>query len=90
MKYQADENFIYLIDPPYSRKDEIKQNLSGVWFDTLKRGKGWRFPKTLHAYRELWKAFPNLKKDETFVNDGKAWQKKVFMVRIEKLGKCSR
>jgi SNF2 family DNA or RNA helicase len=72
MKYQADENFIYLIDPPYSRKDEIKQNLSGVWFDTLKRGKGWRFPKTLHAYRELWKAFPNLKKDETFVNDGKA------------------
>jgi SNF2 family DNA or RNA helicase len=71
VKYQADKNFIYLIDPPYTRKDEIKQNLSGVWFDTQKRGKGWRFPRTLHAYRELWKAMPQLKNLDEFINDGK-------------------
>jgi SNF2 family DNA or RNA helicase len=71
VKYQADKNFIYLIDPPYTRKDEIKQNLSGVWFDTQKRGKGWRFPRTLHAYRELWKAIPQLKNLDEFINDGK-------------------
>ena len=69
MEYVADKHFIYLKNTPYSRKDEIKQNLSGVWFDTAKRGKGYRFPRNLHAYRELYKFFPELREKEKFMKD---------------------
>ena len=71
MKYSCDTHFIYLTNTPFVRKDEIKENLSGVFFDTEKRGKGWRFPRTLHAYRELFKAFPELQSNFEFVQDGK-------------------
>jgi SNF2 family DNA or RNA helicase len=69
MKYQADKDFIYIINPPFHSKDEIKSRLSGVWSDSQKRGKGWRFPKNLHAYRELYKFFKELKTDKTFMKD---------------------
>lgn len=70
MQYKSDKNFIYLVNPPFKRKDEIKENLGGVWFDN-KGGKGWRFPKNLYVYRELWKAFPELQQDQHFVAAGK-------------------
>lgn len=70
MKYWSDTHFIYISGNTYHRKDEIKNNLSGVWFDN-KKGKGYRFPKNVFTYRELWKAFPELKSNTEFVEDGK-------------------
>lgn len=70
MKYVSSKNFIYLADTPYKLKDEIKTKLSGVYNNSMKL-KGWRFPKTLHAYRELYKFFPELKDNTEFVADGK-------------------
>jgi SNF2 family DNA or RNA helicase len=69
MQYKADANHIYVLNPPFGRKDEIKRRLSGVWSDTQKRGKGWRFPRNLHAYRELYKFFPELRDDPNFMKD---------------------
>lgn len=75
MKYQADKDFIYLINPPFQRKDEIKSRLSATWFDTIKRGKGWRVVRNLHSYRELYKFFPELKNDKKFMMDYEAASK---------------
>lgn len=69
MKYQSDQHFIYLINPPFHRKDEIKSRLSATWFDTNKRGKGWRVPKNLYSFRELYKFFPELRNDGGFMKD---------------------
>jgi SNF2 family DNA or RNA helicase len=57
--------------PPYQKKEMIKDVLSGVWFDTNKRGKGWRFPKNLYSMRELIRVFPELRNDTAFVHEGK-------------------
>lgn len=80
MEYKADKTHIYLINPPFHRKDEIKSRLSGVWTDTAKRGKGWRFPKNLHAYRELYKHFPELRSNLNFMEDYKF--SKVYVEKI--------
>jgi hypothetical protein len=72
MKYSCDTHFIYLTNPPFQRKDEIKENLSGVWFDTQKRGKGWRFPRNLFVYRELWRKFIELRNDHKFIDHYKS------------------
>jgi SNF2 family DNA or RNA helicase len=69
MRYSCDKHFIYLIDPPFHKKEEIKARFSPTWFDTNKRGKGWRVPKNLFVYRELYKFFPELKKDKDFMTD---------------------
>lgn len=72
MRYESDGNFIYLINPPFHRKDEIKSRLSASWFDTQKRGKGWRVPKNLFVYRELYKFFPELRNDPLFMKEYEA------------------
>lgn len=70
LRYSFDKNFIYIHGTPYIQKDEIKYTLNGVWSPaTKKRDKAWRFPKNLHSYRELWKFFPELRKDGKFMSD---------------------
>jgi SNF2 family DNA or RNA helicase len=70
MQYRSDENFVYLIDTPYSKKEDMKQYLSGVWVSN-KKFKGFRFPKNVHCMRELVRYFPELRENEEFVRDGK-------------------
>lgn len=70
MHYSCDKHFIYLKNPPFHRKDEIKERFSPTWFDTVKRGKGWRLPKNVFVYRELFKFFPELRNDDEFIKDG--------------------
>jgi SNF2 family DNA or RNA helicase len=69
MHYSCDKHFIYLVNPPFHRKDEIKTKFSPTWFETVKRGKGWRVTKNLFVYRELYKFFPELKNDRNFMAD---------------------
>jgi SNF2 family DNA or RNA helicase len=70
VKYWSDKHFIYISGNTYPRRDYIKETLSGVWFDN-KKGKGYRFPKNVFTYRELWKAFPELQSNTEFIEDGK-------------------
>lgn len=70
MKYVSDKHFIYLVNPPFALREVIKSQLNGVWFDNKDVGKGWRFPRNLHAYRELYKFFPELRTNSQFVADG--------------------
>jgi SNF2 family DNA or RNA helicase len=70
MQYRSDANFVYLIDTPYSKKEDMKQYLSGVWVSN-KKFKGYRFPKNVHCMRELVRYFPELRTNEEFVRDGK-------------------
>jgi SNF2 family DNA or RNA helicase len=70
MQYRSDNNFVYLIDTPFSKKEDMKQYLSGVWVSN-KKFKGFRFPKNVHCMRELVRYFPELKENEEFVRDGK-------------------
>jgi SNF2 family DNA or RNA helicase len=70
MQYRSDENFVYLTNTPFHKKEDMKQYLSGVYFSN-KKGKGYRFPKNVHCMRELVKYFPELKNNEEFIRDGK-------------------
>jgi hypothetical protein len=70
MQYRSDENFVYLIDTPFGKKEDMKQYLSGVWVSN-KKFKGFRFPKNVHCMRELVRYFPELKENEEFIKDGK-------------------
>jgi SNF2 family DNA or RNA helicase len=70
MQYRSDENFVYLIDTPFNKKEDMKQYLSGVWVSN-KKFKGFRFPKNVHCMRELVRYFPELKENEEFIRDGK-------------------
>jgi SNF2 family DNA or RNA helicase len=70
MQYRSDNNFVYLIDTPFSKKEDMKQYLSGVWVSN-KKFKGFRFPKNVHCMRELVRYFPELKENEEFIRDGK-------------------
>jgi hypothetical protein len=36
MQYRSDNNFVYLIDTPFSKKEDMKQYLSGVWVSNKK------------------------------------------------------
>jgi SNF2 family DNA or RNA helicase len=69
MQYRSDENFVYLIDTPYSKKEDMKQYLSGVWVSN-KKFKGFRFPKNVHCMRELVIYFPELRENDEFIKDG--------------------
>jgi SNF2 family DNA or RNA helicase len=69
MQYRSDENFVYLIDTPFGKKEDMKQYLSGVWVSN-KKFKGFRFPKNVHCMRELVRYFPELRTNEEFVRDG--------------------
>jgi SNF2 family DNA or RNA helicase len=70
MQYRSDENFVYLIDTPFGKKEDMKQYLSGVWVSN-KKFKGYRFPKNVHCMRELVRYFPELRTNEEFIRDGK-------------------
>jgi SNF2 family DNA or RNA helicase len=70
MQYRSDENFVYLIDTPFGKKEDMKQYLSGVWVSN-KKFKGFKFPKNVHCMRELVRYFPELRENEEFVRDGK-------------------
>lgn len=51
-------------------KDEIKNILNGVWQNATKnRDKGWKFPRNLFVYRELYKFFSELHINKQFMND---------------------
>jgi SNF2 family DNA or RNA helicase len=69
MQYRSDENFVYLIDTPFGKKEDMKQYLSGVWVSN-KKFKGFRFPKNVHCMRELVRYFPELRTNEEFIKDG--------------------
>ena len=69
MHYRSDENFVYLIDTPFGKKEDMKQYLSGVWVSN-KKFKGFRFPKNVHCMRELVRYFPELRENEEFIKDG--------------------
>jgi SNF2 family DNA or RNA helicase len=69
VQYLAEESAIFILNPPYHRKDEIKERLNGEWSDTVKRGKGWKFPRNLFVYRELYKFFSGLKNNQQFMKD---------------------
>jgi SNF2 family DNA or RNA helicase len=69
MQYRSDENFIYLIDTPFGKKEDMKQYLSGVWVSN-KKFKGYRFPKNVYCMRELVRYFPELRTNEEFIKDG--------------------
>jgi SNF2 family DNA or RNA helicase len=69
MQYRSDENFVYLIDTPFGKKEDMKQYLSGVWVSN-KKFKGFRFPKNVHCMRELVRYFPELRENEEFIRDG--------------------
>jgi SNF2 family DNA or RNA helicase len=70
MQYRSDANFVYLIDTPYSKKEDMKQYLSGMWVSN-KKFKGYRFPKNVYCMRELVRYFPELRENEEFIKDGK-------------------
>lgn len=69
MIYSQDAHFIYLEKTPYDLKDRIKEQLNGVWISNKNR-KGWRFPKNVFVYRELYKHFPELRANTQFIEDG--------------------
>jgi SNF2 family DNA or RNA helicase len=69
MQYRSDENFVYLIDTPFGKKEDMKQYLSGVWVSN-KKFKGYRFPKNVYCMRELVRYFPELRTNEEFIKDG--------------------
>jgi SNF2 family DNA or RNA helicase len=69
MQYRSDQNFVYLSNTPFHKKEDIKQFLGGVWVSN-KKFKGYRFPKNVHCMRELMKYFPELKTNEEFVREG--------------------
>jgi SNF2 family DNA or RNA helicase len=53
---------------PYKDRIFVSQGLNGVW--SKKEGM-YRFPKNLHAMRELLKSYPELLEDEIFIEAGK-------------------
>lgn len=67
MQYRSDDSFIYISGVPYHLKAELKDNLNGV-----ETKKGWRFPKNVYVYRELYKYFPDFKKNAEFMQDATA------------------
>jgi SNF2 family DNA or RNA helicase len=69
MQYRSDENFVYLIDTPFGKKEDMKQYLSGVWVSN-KKFKGYRFPKNVYCMRELVRYFPELRTNKEFIKDG--------------------
>jgi SNF2 family DNA or RNA helicase len=76
MQYRSDENFVYLIDTPFGKKEDMKQYLSGVWVSN-KKFKGFRFPKNVHCMRELVRYFPELRENEEFIKDGQTAAKEI-------------
>lgn len=63
MEFREDNHFIYLYG--YMSYQDQKQ-LSAV-----KNTNGWRFPKNIYAYRELYRTFPTLQTSQTFLESGK-------------------
>lgn len=83
MEYRSDKNFIYLNKTPFELKDHIKNTLNGVYL----KGKGYRFPKNLHVYRELYKFFPSIRNNVEFVEDGKtAGNAQKHWINIKEVG----
>jgi SNF2 family DNA or RNA helicase len=76
MQYRSDNNFVYLIDTPFGKKEDMKQYLSGVWVSN-KKFKGFRFPKNVHCMRELVRYFPELRENEEFIKDGQTAAKEI-------------
>lgn len=65
VKITADYVFV---KTPYHSKDFVKETLNGVW----SKAEGmYRFPKNIHAMRELMKSFPQLITHPEFVEAGK-------------------
>lgn len=63
MQYRSDKHFIYL-------NGFLPPNLVNV-LNAVKTKNGWRFPKNLHVYRELYKMIPALRSNAEFIMDGK-------------------
>lgn len=67
MEVKFDNNFVY-VKTPYSDRNFVSQGLNGVW---VKSKNGYRFPKNLHAMRELLRSYPQLRDNYSFVEAGK-------------------
>lgn len=63
MQYRSDQHFIYL-------NGFLPPDLVDI-LDAVKTKNGWRLPKNLHVYRELYKMIPELRSNAEFVSDGK-------------------
>lgn len=63
MQYRSDQHFIYL-------NGFLPPNLVNI-LNAVKTKNGWRFPKNLHVYRELYKMIPALRSNAEFISDGK-------------------
>lgn len=63
MQYRSDQHFIYL-------NGFLNPNLVNV-LNAVKTKNGWRLPKNLHVYRELYKMIPELNRNQAFIEDGK-------------------
>jgi SNF2 family DNA or RNA helicase len=65
MKYEKDDHHIY-INAPLLNAHTMKSSLNAT-----KVKKGWRLPRNLWAYRELFMLFPALKENTQFMFDAK-------------------
>lgn len=79
--YRSDNHFVYLTGTPFELKDQIKEILNGTWVASKK---AWRFPKNVHAMRELLKVFPSLKNNAEFVDDGRSQADKLKQIEHHK------
>jgi SNF2 family DNA or RNA helicase len=61
-------NDFFFAKTPYKDRVFVSQGLNGVW---SKKENMYRFPKNLHAMRELLKSYPELLEDESFIEAGK-------------------
>jgi SNF2 family DNA or RNA helicase len=67
MQMKLGKDFFY-IKTPYKDRAFVSQGLNGVW---TKKESMYRFPKNLHAMRELMRSYPELKTNYGFVEAGK-------------------
>lgn len=56
------------VKTPYNEKDKVRNILNGVW--SKKEGM-YKFPRNIHAMRELMKMFPLLQADPEYIEAGK-------------------
>ena len=82
MQYRSDQHFIYL-------NGNLPPNLVNI-LNAVKTKQGWRFPKNLNVYRELYKMIPALRSNAEFVSDGKRSAKeREYWLALKKEGSMS-
>lgn len=67
MKFKLTPHYVW-VKTPYDQKDLVRHELNGVW--SKKEGM-YKFPRNIHAMRELVKYFPQLRTDMSYIEAGK-------------------